>query len=529
VPLDFGVSARRGDPAAPFVIEADEYDTAFFDKRSKFVHYRPRTAILNNLEFDHADIFDDLAAIERQFHHLVRTVPASGRLVVNARDEALQRVLSMGCWSGVQRFGGRKEEPGHAARARRAARLRRASRRPEGRPGRVAAARRAQPAERAGGDRRRRACRRRARGRGARRSASSATSGAASSCAARPAASPSTTTSRTTRPPCAPPSTACAARSASARILAAFEPRSNTMKLGAMKAQLPVGARGSRPGVLPQRRARLGRGRGPAAAREARRRRRHDRRAGRAHRRRRPAGRPRALHEQRRLRRRARQAARCAGRGARRRPRASGGVSAPARAPAPGAPPTHLLYLHGFRSSPRSTKAQRMQAWVRRTGPDLEWLCPQLPPSPRAAIDGVFAAIEDWPRERMAVVGSSLGGFYATVVAERTGCRAVLLNPAVEPARDLAGYIGEQTAWHGAERFFFRAEYIDELLALAPPVPLDRPERYFAVIAKGDEVLSWREMSGRYAGSPMRLIEGSDHALSDFETWLPEVTGFLGL
>ena len=112
VPLDFGVSARRGDPAAPFVIEADEYDTAFFDKRSKFVHYRPRTAILNNLEFDHADIFDDLAAIERQFHHLVRTVPASGRLVVNARDEALQRVLSMGCWSGVQRFGGRKEEPG---------------------------------------------------------------------------------------------------------------------------------------------------------------------------------------------------------------------------------------------------------------------------------------------------------------------------------------------------------------------------------------------------------------------------------
>ena len=112
VPLDFGVSARLGELAAPFVIEADEYDTAFFDKRSKFIHYRPRTAILNNLEFDHADIFDNLAAIERQFHHLVRTVPSSGRLVVNARDEALQRVLAMGCWSQVQRFGGRKEEPG---------------------------------------------------------------------------------------------------------------------------------------------------------------------------------------------------------------------------------------------------------------------------------------------------------------------------------------------------------------------------------------------------------------------------------
>ena len=115
VPMNFGVSARLGTGA--FVIEADEYDTAFFDKRSKFVHYRPRTAVLNNLEFDHADIFDDLAAIERQFHHLVRTVPASGRLVVNAREESLRRVLAMGCWSEVTRFGARKEEPG-ALRAR---------------------------------------------------------------------------------------------------------------------------------------------------------------------------------------------------------------------------------------------------------------------------------------------------------------------------------------------------------------------------------------------------------------------------
>ncbi len=111
VPMNFSVSARLG--AGPsFVIEADEYDTAFFDKRSKFVHYRPRTAILNNLEFDHADIFADLAAIETQFHHLVRTVPSQGRLVVNARDEALARVLARGCWSEVQHFGGRKEEPG---------------------------------------------------------------------------------------------------------------------------------------------------------------------------------------------------------------------------------------------------------------------------------------------------------------------------------------------------------------------------------------------------------------------------------
>ncbi len=111
VPLNFGVSARLGTGKC-FVIEADEYDTALFDKRSKFVHYRPRTAILNNLELDHADIFPDLAAIETQFHHLVRTVPGSGRLVVNAREEALQRVLARGCWSEVQRFGTKREEPG---------------------------------------------------------------------------------------------------------------------------------------------------------------------------------------------------------------------------------------------------------------------------------------------------------------------------------------------------------------------------------------------------------------------------------
>lgn len=124
VPENFGVSARLGDTNAatrpatghPFVIEADEYDTAFFDKRSKFVHYRPRTAILNNLEFDHADIFADLAAIETQFHHLVRTVPASGRLVVNAREEALNRVLERGCWSDVVRFGERRDAPGFRAR-----------------------------------------------------------------------------------------------------------------------------------------------------------------------------------------------------------------------------------------------------------------------------------------------------------------------------------------------------------------------------------------------------------------------------
>ena len=155
-----GVRARFGEPPF-FVIEADEYDTAFFDKRSKFVHYRPRTAILNNLEFDHADIFDDLAAIERQFHHFVRIVPQSGLIVANGQDPALERVLAKACWTPVERFGvaGGWEAgaPDGAGAFEVAWQGQRAWQGP------LAAARRAQPAERAGRARRRAPCRRRAR------------------------------------------------------------------------------------------------------------------------------------------------------------------------------------------------------------------------------------------------------------------------------------------------------------------------------------------------------------------------------
>jgi uncharacterized protein len=193
-----------------------------------------------------------------------------------------------------------------------------------------------------------------------------------------------------------------------------------------------------------------------------------------------------------------------------------------------GAPPTHLLYLHGFRSSPQSFKARRMQAWLARHRPGVHWWCPQLPPSPREAMALVRDGIAGWPATS-AVVGSSLGGFYATAVAEATGWPAVVLNPAVEPARDLAGYIGEQTAFHDpAEHFFFRPEFIDELRALTVPA-ITHAERYFAVIAKGDEVLDWREMTARYAGAQIRLLEGSDHALSNFDEDLPHALRFLNL
>ena len=189
---------------------------------------------------------------------------------------------------------------------------------------------------------------------------------------------------------------------------------------------------------------------------------------------------------------------------------------------------THLLYLHGFRSSPQSTKARAMAAWVQAHRPELTWHCPQLPPSPREALAQVQGVTAGWPRVGMAVIGSSLGGFYATALAEATGCRAVLLYPAVDPARDLARHIGETTAWHSDEPFHFRAEFVAELRAMTPAA-LTRPERYFAVIAKGDEVLDWREMTARYGGCSQRLLEASDHALSDFAEHLPEVTRFLGL
>jgi predicted esterase YcpF (UPF0227 family) len=192
-------------------------------------------------------------------------------------------------------------------------------------------------------------------------------------------------------------------------------------------------------------------------------------------------------------------------------------------------PTTHLLYLHGFRSSPQSAKARQVAAWMQSLHPGVNWWCPQLPPSPKEAMQMLADGIAGWPRAAMAVMGSSLGGFYATHVAETCGCKAVLLNPAVDPARDLARYIGEQTSWHDPnERFFFEPRFVDELEALTHG-PVARPANYFAVIAKGDEVLDWREMTGRYPGAHIKLLEGGDHAISDFEAHLPEVMGFLGL
>ena len=192
---------------------------------------------------------------------------------------------------------------------------------------------------------------------------------------------------------------------------------------------------------------------------------------------------------------------------------------------------THLLYLHGFRSSPQSMKAMKVAAWMREHRPDVQWWCPQLPPSPREAMATVCERVDAWPRASMAVMGSSLGGFYATFVAEQPahrGWRAAVLNPAVNPARDLSRHIGTLTAWHDPTlKFDFTAQHVAELAALTPPARLTNPSRYYALIAKGDELLDWREMLARYAGCDGEVLEGSDHGLTDFDDHLPHLTEFL--
>lgn len=195
-----------------------------------------------------------------------------------------------------------------------------------------------------------------------------------------------------------------------------------------------------------------------------------------------------------------------------------------------GGPLTHLLYLHGFRSSPQSTKAQQFHRWVQSHRPDLHWWCPQLPASPREALALLEHGTAGWPLAQTAVIGSSLGGYYATVLAERCPdvARVVVLNPAVEPARDLAARIGVTTAWHSDESFDFRPEFIGELQAMHPAA-LTRAQRYLAVIAQGDEVLDWHEMAARYADCPMQVLAGSDHALSNPQPWFNAVLDFLDL
>jgi predicted esterase YcpF (UPF0227 family) len=184
-----------------------------------------------------------------------------------------------------------------------------------------------------------------------------------------------------------------------------------------------------------------------------------------------------------------------------------------------------ILYLHGFRSSPASFKARVVAGKMAGLGRSAELVCPQLPASPKDAMALAVALVGDTPANQLAIVGSSLGGYYATWLAEKFGCRAVLLNPAVEPLKDLDQHVGVTTAWHSDQPFEFKREYIDELRALKVG-QVTRPERYFLIAATGDEVLDYRDMVAHYAGARQLVIDGSDHAIPEFADYVDDVLAF---
>jgi hypothetical protein len=187
-----------------------------------------------------------------------------------------------------------------------------------------------------------------------------------------------------------------------------------------------------------------------------------------------------------------------------------------------------ILYLHGFRSSPRSFKARVVADRMQALGRGNELICPQLPASPKEAMALALKLVERYPAKELSVIGSSLGGFYATWLAERLGCRAALLNPAVNPLKDLEQHVGVTTAWHSDEPFEFKREYIDELAALRV-AQVTRPERYYLLAATGDEVLDYRDMVAHYPGARQHVIDGSDHAISEFPQYVDEVLAFCGM
>lgn len=184
-----------------------------------------------------------------------------------------------------------------------------------------------------------------------------------------------------------------------------------------------------------------------------------------------------------------------------------------------------LIYLHGFRSSSKSFKARLLAQRMAQLGHGDRFVAPDLSPEPAAALQMLRSQLRLEPDDTL--VGSSLGGSYATWLAERFGCRAVLLNPAVRPARDLASQVGMQTNFHDDAPFEFKASFVDQLLE-CQVVAITRPERYFLIAARGDEVLDWQEMASFYAGARQKILAGGDHGLSDFGDYQDEVLAFAG-
>jgi len=180
------------------------------------------------------------------------------------------------------------------------------------------------------------------------------------------------------------------------------------------------------------------------------------------------------------------------------------------------------VYLHGFISAPQSRKARMLDDYVRNYAPEVALRVPKLHHRPSIAVDGILAASADVAAVDLTLVGSSLGGFYATVVAERLGCRAALLNPAVHPQRHFGRFKGPQRNLYTGEEFELTDAHVADLAALDPPV-LTRPERYWLFVETGDEALDYREAVERYSGALQEVVQGGDHSLTSFPQRIPEI------
>jgi uncharacterized protein len=185
-----------------------------------------------------------------------------------------------------------------------------------------------------------------------------------------------------------------------------------------------------------------------------------------------------------------------------------------------------LLYLHGFNSSPESKKAQQTKRWFEQNAPEIEFICPSLPPYGSAAMALLEKLVTDRLPDSVTVIGSSMGGFFATCLAEQYNLKAVLVNPAVSPDRGLQKWLGENANYHTGEKWLFEPQHIDEYRRLDPP-EIKNKNNYLVLLQSGDEVLDYRDAQQRYSGCKIILESGGDHSFIDYHQHLKNIHQFL--